>query len=205
MNSNIGLIDLSRLCDSQQLLIDDFIYFRIGVCSSALKVKNRWRLLHSHVLMSENCNYNFIFVFIGYNGWEHALQKETETYRTTCWGYRWWRYPLLREMHGLLGIVLWLFKNMGTLHLLLLLWISLQNCPTGTWRSLSEIREIFTNCFARSTLYQPMHLNFGHHQHENQSHGSRKTSNILNNEECDHQGQCFHQYWCFCLLSNRDS
>ena len=64
---------------------------------------------------------------------------------------------------------------MDALHLLLLCRLPLQNCSAILQRNLPEVRQVRQNSQTRATLYQPMHINFGHDQLQDSCIGSSPT------------------------------
>lgn len=110
------------------------------------------------------------------NGLKREIEWKAETHSASRLRSRRIKYSILWKVHAFLGRVLWMYENMGTLHMLLLCLVSLSDSPSKLRGSLSEIWTVFKNSKAWPTLHKSMHLDPKQSQHENQCHGFVQTS-----------------------------
>lgn len=82
-------------------------------------------------------------------------------------------------MPAQLGRVLRVHSHLVPLPVLLLHRVPLQNCPPELQRHLPEVRSIREDRQARTALYQPLHRNPGHDQHQDPRPRPGPTGTVL--------------------------
>jgi hypothetical protein len=82
---------------------------------------------------------------------------------------------MLRQMHALLGRMLWLHADLGALRLLLLCGIPLQNCASEQCGDLPAVRTVRADGEAGPPLHKPVHVDPRDDKFEDQRPGPTET------------------------------